>query len=159
MLFGMRQIKIKDVGDRMDLQIENESLRRLYAYWEEKRHGRRFPARADVDPLELGFILGNVSLIDVLHDPLRFRFRLHGTLAVSRLGYDLTGKFADEIPDPEFRQVALETYRKLIEAGQPMRDVRETMFDSKTHRYEIIWLPLSDDGTTINMLMACVALI
>ena len=155
----MRQLTMKDVGDRMDLKIENESLRRLYAYWDEKRAGRRFPARADFDPLELGFVLGNLSLIDVLYDPLRFRLRLHGTLAVSRLGYDLTGKFVDEIPDPEFRAVALETYKKLVEVEQPMRDVRETMLDSKTHRYEVIWLPLSDDGTRINMLMACVALI
>jgi hypothetical protein len=159
MLSGMRQLTMKDVGDRMDLKIENESLRRLYAYWDEKRAGRRFPTRADFDPLELGFVLGNLSLIDVLYDPLRFRLRLHGTLSVSRLGYDLTGKFVDEIPDPEFRVVALETYKKLVEVGQPMRDVRETMLDSKTHRYEVIWLPLSGDGTRINMLMACVALI
>jgi hypothetical protein len=145
--------------DQVDLQIEHESLRRLYAEWNEKRGGRRFRARADFDPLQLGFGLGNLSLIDVLYDPLRFRLRLHGTMSVSRLGYDMTGKFAEDIPDPEFREVALATYRTLVEHGEPMRDVRETMLDSKTHRYEIIWLPLSDDGATINMLMACVALI
>lgn len=143
--------------DQVDLQIEHDSLRRLYAHWNEKRAGRRYPARANFDPLELGFVLGNLSLIDVLYDPLRFRLRLHGTMAVSRLGYDMTGKFADEIPDPEFREVALATYQTLIERGEPMRDVRESVLDSKSHRYEIIWLPLSDDGARINMLMACVA--
>lgn len=142
----------------MDLQIEHDSLRRLYAHWNEKRGSRRYPARADFDPLEFGFVLGNLSLIDVLHDPLRFRVRLQGTMAAARLGYDMTGKFADEIPDPEFREVALATYRTLIERGEPMRDVRETMLDYKPHRYEIIWLPLSDDGERINMLIACVAL-
>jgi hypothetical protein len=146
-----------NAADREDLQIEHASLRQLYAYWKEKRRGRRFPARADFDPLELRFVLGNLSLIDVLYDPLRFRLRLHGTMSVSRLGYDMTGRFADEIPDPEFRQVALQTYNTLIERAQPMRDVRETVLDFKSHRYEIIWLPLSDDGVRINMLMACVA--
>lgn len=146
-----------EAGDRVDLQIEHESLRRLYAYWDGKRAGRRFPSRADIDPLDLGFVLGNLSLIDVLHEPLRFRVRVQGTLSVSRLGYDLTGRFADEIPDPEYRQVVLETYTALVREARPMRDVRQQMLDSKTHRYEIIWLPLSDDGATINMLMACVA--
>jgi hypothetical protein len=103
-------------------------------------------------------VLGNLSLIDVLHDPLRFRVRLQGTMAVSRLGYDLTGKFADEIPDPEYRQVTLDTYRSVVEQARPMRAVREQFYDLKTHRYEIIWLPLSDDDATINMLIACVAL-
>jgi hypothetical protein len=143
----------------VELRIEHPSLRRLYGYWDEKRDGRRFPARADVDPLELGFVLGNLSLIDVLHDPLRFRIRLQGTLAASRLGYDMTGRFVDEIPDPEYRQVVLQTYRDVVEQGRPLRDVRETMLDSRSHRYEIVWLPLSDDDATINMLMTCVALI
>lgn len=145
--------------DRVDLQIAHASLRQLYAYWDEKRAGRRFPARADIDPVEIGFVLGNLSLIDVLHDPLRFRFRLQGTLSVSRLGYDMTGKFADEIPDPEYRQVVRETYERLVREARPMRDLRKTSYDHKSHRYEIVWLPLSDDGTTINMLIACVALI
>ncbi|HEX2116857.1 MAG TPA: PAS domain-containing protein [Alphaproteobacteria bacterium] len=142
----------------MELEIEQPSLRQLYAYWDQKRRGRRFPARADIDPLELGFVLGNLSLIDVLHEPLRFRFRLQGTMAVSRLGYDLTGKLVDEIPDPEYRQITLATYRTIVEQGQPMRAVREQMYDHKIHRYEIVWLPLANNGESINMLVACVAL-
>jgi len=142
----------------MELQIDQPTLRRLFAYWNGKRQGRRFPARADIDPLELGFVLGNLTLIDVLRDPPRFRVRLQGTLAASRLGYDMTGKFVDEVPDPEYRQVLLETYRGVVEQGRPMCAVREQTYDRKTHRYEIVWLPLADDGETINMLMACVAL-
>ena len=84
--------------------------------------------------------------------------RLQGTLSASRLGYDVTGKFVEEVPDPEFRQIMLDTYRNVVEAGEPMRAVREQAYDGKTHRYEIIWLPLSDDGAIINMLIACVAL-
>ena len=142
----------------MELQIEHASLRELYAQWDAKRQGRRCPARADFDPVELRSVLGNLSLIDVLHDPLRFRVRLQGTLSAARLGYDVTGKFVDEVPDLEFRQIMLDTYRGVVESGKPMRAVREQIYDHKTHRYEIIWLPLSDDGATINMLMACVSL-
>jgi PAS domain len=141
--------------NRMDFQIEHASLRRLHASWIEKRRDRRFPARADFDPLELGFVLGNLSLIDVLPAAVPPSPARHDGGVAARLRPH--GKSAEEIPDPEFRQVALDTYRKVVELGQPMRDVRETMLDSKIHRYEIIWLPLSDDDKTINMLMACVA--
>jgi PAS domain len=47
-------------------------LQRLYDYWDEKRRARAMPSRADIDPLEMAFILGYVSLVDVLYAPLRF---------------------------------------------------------------------------------------
>jgi hypothetical protein len=56
--------------------IHNESLRRLYDYWNGKRAGREFPSRADLDPLELRWIVGNLLLLDVQRDPPRFRFRV-----------------------------------------------------------------------------------
>jgi hypothetical protein len=46
--------------------IINPRLQQLYASWLAKRGGRRFPARADFDPIELRFILGNLILVDVV---------------------------------------------------------------------------------------------
>jgi hypothetical protein len=44
-------------------------LQHLYDYWDEKWRGRAMPSRADIDPLEMTFILGYVSLVDVLYAP------------------------------------------------------------------------------------------
>src|SRR5215469_17698305 len=79
-------------------QIRHPDLQRLYDYWDSRRGGRRYPARSDLDPVEFGFALGNVTLIDVLYEPLRFRFRLMGGLQAQRVGQDMTGKMVDELP-------------------------------------------------------------
>jgi hypothetical protein len=51
-------------------------LKGLLRYWEVKRAGRRFPARADIDPLELKSVLGNIVMVDVVpqeNGEVRFR--------------------------------------------------------------------------------------
>ena len=84
--------------------IVNTRLRRLYEYWSGKRGDRRFPSRADIDPVDMVFALGNVILAEVLPEtPPRFRIRLHGSALAQFVGYDLTGKMLDEMPVPEFR--------------------------------------------------------
>ena len=62
-------------------QIVQEAL----AYWESKRSGRRMPARRDFDPVfEVPRLLPWIVLVDVLHEPLDFRFRLIGSGIVDR---------------------------------------------------------------------------
>lgn len=68
----------------------------LYDYWTAKRGSRRAPTRADIDPLDIPELLPYLTLIDVLRDPLRFRYRLVGTAVVEALERDATGRFADK---------------------------------------------------------------
>jgi len=134
-------------------KIETPELRRLYQYWEESRRGRDFPARRDIDPLHFPYILGSVLLLDVLYEPLRFRFRLHGTDLMLRAGYDMTGKMADALPNAENRAVLLQRCRSLIETREPMVVIQERLLGKQIFGYEALWLPLSEDGVTIDMLL------
>lgn len=137
--------------------IERPNLRRLYELWRARRGERQFPARADFCPHDFAFALGDLSLIDVVRDPLRFRVRLQGSHSSGRLGWDITGRFFDDIPDPEYRALTIAAYQRIVDERRPRREVREAVLDNRSHRYEIIWLPLAADGTTIDMIMACVA--
>ena len=92
--------------------IETPYLRRLFAYWQDKRRGKAFPSRRDLDPREFAFALGHVLLIDVLDNPQRFRFRLHGSVLSFRARYDMTGRMVDELPNDENRTVLLQTIRE-----------------------------------------------
>src|SRR3546814_4610975 len=83
--------------------IGHPGLRRLYDYWSAGRAGRALPPRALVDPVAMRPWLGNLSLVEVRHDPLRFRFRLCGSSVVDRIGLDLTGGDLDAIPDESYR--------------------------------------------------------
>jgi hypothetical protein len=135
--------------------IEHPDLRTLYDYWRERRGSRRWPARADINPVELKFALGNLSLIDVSRDPLRFTFRLVGTLFAQRVGEDFTGKTVDDIPDPGYRAEINAAYRKIAETGEPSSSLGERVLDGEPRRFETLRVPLSDDGKTVSMILIC----
>ncbi len=135
-------------------KIETPCLRRLYAYWDERRQGREFPARRDLDPLDFRYALGHVLLLDVLAEPLRFRFRLHGSVLAERAGYDMTGKMIDELPNAANRRVLIERCHALVTVRQPLAVINERVLGRRRFGYEAVWLPLAKDGRTIDMLMA-----
>jgi hypothetical protein len=134
--------------------IQNARLRRLYAYWLEKKEQRRFPSRKDIDPVDFPYVLGHVILVDVMRDPLRFRVRVHGTEMVAKAGYDLTGKFLDDHPITEYRRYVMERCEGLVRDGEPLLVRNERSLDGKPRRYEALWLPLSDDGRHVTKLLA-----
>jgi hypothetical protein len=92
-------------------------------------------------------------LVDVLRNPLLFRVRVHGTERVRRANYDLTGKLLDEIPDPEYRNYALQRCMGLVETAEPTLVQYGRKLDGRYYRYEAIWLPLSEDGKEVTQLV------
>jgi hypothetical protein len=137
------------------LDIQTPSLKRLYQDWDRKRGQREFPARADFDPLDLKYILGNLSLVDVLQDPLRFRYRIHATNVAERIGDELTGKEVLALPHADHRNLALEHFMQVIEQRVPSVHLRHhEQVDQRVWNYEVLVLPLSSDGKTIDMLMS-----
>lgn len=80
--------------------LADERLRRLYGLWREAHdHDLKPPTHAVVDPMDLRFIIGNILLMEVQAEPLRFRYRLVGTEIVDHLGVELTGLWLDQHPD------------------------------------------------------------
>jgi len=136
-------------------RIRHPNLIRLYDYWAERRRDRSFPSRQDIDPVELRFAVGNMTLIDVLYDPLRFSFRLVGSLMAQRMGFDHTGKMIDEIADAEYRDSLVAAYRQIVDGRRPSTILYERVIDGKPRRFEVLRLPLAADGERINMLLLC----
>ncbi len=136
-------------------RIRHPDLLRLYDYWVSRHHGELLPSRQDLDPADFKFAVGNVTLIDVLYEPVRFRFRLIGSLMAQRMGWDLTGKMVDEVPDAEYREGLLAAYRKMVADRQPSTTLYQRLIEGKTRRFEVLRLPLASDGKTIDMLLLC----
>ncbi|MBI3708459.1 MAG: PAS domain-containing protein [Proteobacteria bacterium] len=134
-------------------QIRHPDLRRLYEYWDARRAGRACPARQEIDPLDLKYAIGHLMLIDVLRDPLQFRYRLIGTHVTQRMGCDLTGKTVDEVPDPAYREQIRKSFGAVVESGRPSLSHYERPIRGQPRRFEVLRLPLSDDGATVNMLL------
>ena len=135
-------------------EISDPRLHRFFAYLEEKRGARPFAARRDIDPLDFPYVLAHMVLLDVLYEPLRFRYRVVGSGLAGWRGYDLTGKFVHDHPDPEYRDFVVARYRETVELRRPTGGSYALMLDGKPRRYQTVRVPLSDDGETINMIAA-----
>lgn len=138
--------------------VQRPRLQRLLKYWEQKRGDRRLPARTDLDPLEFPWMLGDVSLVEVHQDDdaLRYRFRLMGTQAVERLGYDVTGKWLEDLPAPDYRARLLDIFDMMVMQAAPYVERPNMLIDNHVHHYEILRLPLGRDGCRVDMLMMAV---
>jgi hypothetical protein len=139
--------------EELECETADPSLKRLYGYWTERRGARPYPSRHDIDPLDFAYALGRVSLIDVLERPRRFRYRLVSTTLTERLGYEMTGKFLDEVPEAEMRDYSERFYVAALERRAPLYFRDDTMLDGRRWRHEGLALPLSADGLRVDMLM------
>lgn len=139
------------------LHFRSDKLRRLYEYWLQKRCSRPMPARRDMDPMDLRFALGDIALVEVLRDPLRYRFRLDGTRQVERFGVDMTGKMLDELPDPTMRKLTERSYGDVVASGKPAVYQRDVMTEGRLFVYEVAILPLQDESAPelVGVLLVC----
>ncbi len=143
-----------------EFAIADEKIRRFFQYWLDKCRGRKYPARADLDPVDFAYVLGDVVMVDAERSPRgsrwpwTFRYRLVGTKIVHRDGYDLTGRPLDELPEPEYRERVRATWMESCETGLPAHRIRELLLDRRMRRYEVIVLPLASNGEDIDMLIS-----
>ncbi|MDF1793122.1 MAG: PAS domain-containing protein [Thalassobaculaceae bacterium] len=139
----------------MENGIDHPLLRQLLAYWESRRGNRAMPARRDLDPLDIPGLLRHLILLDVTHDPLRFRVRLYGTEVVDLRGRDLTGRYLYEGEMTAIGEqtrpwnVAVVESRRPHHVTGPYTDIS----DGRIGTFHRLGLPLSEDGKRVDMLM------
>ena len=126
----------------------------IVAYWRGKAGARRMPARSDIDPSELKPYLPRISLVDVVSDDRRFVYRLVGTEEVALRGYDPTGKSVGEGYFGPNRELAFQHYGYVVEHRAPFcyRGDFEVP-DGAIENEDVVFLPLSEDGETVNMIL------
>lgn len=126
----------------------------LLRLWQDRRAGRRLPARGDFPVEDLRPWLGQVSLVDVVEAPRRFRWRLIGSRIAERLGRDATGRWFDELYEGETLEGYLRAYSRAVDRRAPVFHAGDLEFVGKEFQhFASVHLPLSEDGETVNMLM------
>ena len=127
------------------------------AYWESKRQGRRMPSRRDIDPLEIPPFLANVVLVDVRYAPLDFSYRLIGTAVVQRIERDYTGVRFMDIPHQRPGSRVWDAAVRLVREKQPFySDIPYVGPDPFVDDYQDLYMPLSDDDDTVNMIFGLI---
>lgn len=134
-------------------------VRELFAYWRSKAAAGRLPRRGDLDPLEMKSALGHLAVVEVSRDPLRFRYRLHGASLAALDGFDMTNKWLDEHPVPEVRARIASSWRRAAERRQLIHGFRDCFADIRPRRYEVLVLPLAEDGAAVDKLLVMQSLV
>ncbi|WP_374370640.1 PAS domain-containing protein [Dongia sp.] len=132
----------------------HDSLVTLYTYWNEKRALREMPGRADIDPADLKALLPLLCLIDLVPDERRYVYRLVGTRDVEMRGKDPTGKAVGEAYYAESAESTTNYLDQVVSTRRPVL-YRGTYqpFPTRVETGEVLFLPLSQDGSAINMIM------
>jgi hypothetical protein len=132
----------------------HKSVQAMYDYWLAKRGSRTMPARADLDPAEIKKLLPMMVLVDVTADARRFVYRLVGTQEVAERGNDPTGKSVAEAFFGGSLEETLSCYEYVVRKRAPFcyRDPYVAP-DGYIQNDDIIYLPLSDDGAGVNMIL------
>jgi len=149
----MKPVEATPELDEFLQRPENAAFLEFYEYWRRTGAGKAMPARADIDPLDIPQLLANVFLMDVVRGPpQRFRFRLVGT-RIAELEGEMTSKFLDEFVPGAAGTAMARHYEDTVEGRLSVR--RETLHWRKREyiNYDVLLLPLSSDGRTVDMLM------
>ena len=135
--------------------ISDPRIAQVHRYWRKACRGKAMPARADIDPLDLGFCIGWICLVDVVEQGprRRFRFRLDGSRLTQLTGMDLTGRHADELPDRQYRDFVTAIYDRVVTAKAPLFIANTAHWLDRGYRVEQVALPLSNDGVTVTGIM------
>jgi hypothetical protein len=137
-------------------ELSDPDLIHFYDYWASLCRGRSMPSRKDVDPLQIPpRYLPNLMLIDVLHSPRRYRYRLVGTTVVQASGDDRTGRFFEEVDFVKIHPLVMRQYDQVVDTGHPLSSLEPFTNLRNGSNYEVdrLLLPLSADGQRVDMLM------
>ena len=142
--------------DGQEALPRSADLQRLLAYWQERCGAREFPRRADIDPIDFRFMLERIALTEVHEAPRRYRLRLVGSYWYRLIGLELTGKWTHELPGANQRKLTEDFYAAMIDGRRPRFAERDVIVDDQLLHYEIMLLPLSEDGSRISMIMTAI---
>lgn len=136
-------------------EIDSSRIRQLFEYWQSKRQGAALPRRADIDPTQIPQLMPYVLLVDIEQNPFRVRYRLVGTKVVESTGFEFTGRYLDEIVLPDDEGPFLESYQLCCDTGMPvLARIKWHLDADTTGEYDACFLPLSDDGSRVDKVLA-----
>lgn len=135
-------------------EARSDIVRYMLSWWRGKCGGD-IPDRSDLDPLDLKSLLPNILISDVEHDPFRIRYRLVGTRAHEATGFNIVGRYLDELLPTDPDEPWMDDYALSYRTRRPVlgiSSVRTTNGGLFTYEYGLF--PLRKGGSMIEQFIA-----
>lgn len=137
--------------------ISSPKLRQGLDYWNGKRGDRAMPSRADLDPTEMIAFLPHVILLDVLREPVDFRWRLIGTVVEEHMSTPYTGRRFSEFAGQRAPSRIWVNSERVMRERRPVRsDIPYIGPKSDFTTIEDIMMPLASDGENVDVIFIVV---
>lgn len=126
-------------------------VQRLADYWQRKRGDRIMPARADIEPAEIKPLLPYLLIADVFADPVRVRYRLAGTAVCDAFGYNIAGRWLEDLEVNGGVPFWIEQYGRMVASRAPIFGrARGMLAGAELFRADWALLPLSSEGVRVD---------
>ena len=139
------------------LEPRSPRIRELTRYWRSKRADRFAPRRADIDPAEIPTHLPYLFMVDVLPGG-DYHYRLVGSELVARTGRNATGHRLSVLHGerPSVLSLLKARFDHVVEARAPVYSRGKVYWLGKDEyrSFECGYFPLSEDGETVNIILA-----
>lgn len=126
-------------------------------YWQDLSRGRMAPSWSEFDLTQVEpRVLPWTAVVDISPDMKDIRYRFWGTQLTLVRGEDFTNRSVLDIPPMELGQFIHDSYVATAKSKMPGLDVEQYVAQSgRTGSKTVLRLPLSDDGETVNKVVAC----
>lgn len=128
----------------------------LHAYWRSPAPAiGLLPARSMIDAADTPNLLSNIFMLDVIENPLRFRYRLAGTKLLYAGDRELTGMLMEEAHPNLFVAPPYADYPACVREHRVSRRLGSPVFDwNREHvLIERLLLPLASDGRKVDVIL------
>ncbi|MBI1775774.1 MAG: PAS domain-containing protein [Proteobacteria bacterium] len=136
--------------------LESHGMQGFFEVWQRAcaSRGKTMPMRGDIDIVELGTYIGELSLLEVIDGGADFRYRVLSEGAAVLLGKDHTGKLLSETDrDAERRERLTQRYRRVVATRVPWYSRTPAIPEMPVLYTARLALPLSEDGEQVSMIL------
>lgn len=138
--------------------VSAPTLQEAIAYWRSRTPPQRpYPARGDIDPLDIPHLLPHLALAEVHRQPeLSFRFRVFGTALTETFKLEASGKWiTTESIGPIAPNIHAD-FTCIVESGTPRAIQSFAQQPGRDHVfYQVVDLPLGSPEEGVTMILSC----
>lgn len=139
-----------------DTSSWNPKVVRFLNYWLSLRPKEGLPGRQHFDPLDIPDLMPRVWMLDVLREPLCYRYRLVGTKEVETLQREVTGMMFEEVHSHSHnKQETIGRFFESVHDGvATYRKGKLIAIHKKEHvAVENCLVPMARDGSIVDLLI------